>query len=95
MAFHVPRASVIDRVWLVASDGRWHSRRDLVQQTRFDGEEIKAALRFLVKYGFAESSIAGQEKFRMITDGPSPMEAANLLRAVEQQADRLALHSCE
>jgi hypothetical protein len=31
----------------------------------------------------------------MITDGPSPMEAANLLRAVEQQADRLALHSCE
>jgi hypothetical protein len=49
MAFHVPRASVIDRVWLVASDGRWHSRRDLVQQTRFDGEEIKAALRFLME----------------------------------------------
>jgi hypothetical protein len=41
-----------------------------------------AALHFLVKYGFAESSTAGEERFRMITHGPSPSEAANLLRAV-------------
>ena len=82
MAYQVPRADVIDRVWLVAADGRWHARRGLAQQTQLDGEEIMAALRFLVKYGFAESSTAKEGSFKMITDGPSPAEAAKILRAL-------------
>jgi len=40
-----------------------------------------AALRFLVKYGFAESSTAKEGRFRTITDGPSPAEAAKILWA--------------
>jgi len=66
---------------MVAADGRWHSRRGLAQQAQLDGEEIMAALRFLVKYGFAESSTAKEGRFRMITDGPSPAEAAKILGA--------------
>ena len=73
---------VVDAVWLAAVDGRWLSRRGLVHKTRFNEEEIAAALRFLVKYGFAESSPAKEKRFRMITHGPSPSEAVNLLRAV-------------
>jgi len=87
MAYQVPRADVIDRVWLVAADGRWHTRRGLAQQTQLDGEEIMAALRFLLKYGFAESSTAVEGRFRTITDGPSPSETPNILQAVDEKAD--------
>jgi hypothetical protein len=87
MAYQVPRAEVVDRVWMVAADGRWHSRRGLAQQTQLDGEDIMAALRFLVKYGFAEPSTAGERRFRMITDGPSPSETARILQAVDEKAD--------
>jgi len=77
-----PRSDVVDGVWLAAADGRWRSQRGLAHKTRFKEEEITAALHFLVKYGFAEWSTAGEERFRMITYGPSPFEAVNLLRAV-------------
>ena len=87
MAYQVLRADVIDRVWMVAADGRWHSRRGLAQQTQLEGEEIMAALRFLVKYGFAESSTAKEERFRMITNGPSPAEAAKILWAFGKEPD--------
>ena len=84
-----PRCDIVDGVWLAAADGRWRSQRGLVQKTRFKEEEIVAALHFLVKYGFAESSTAGEERFRMITHGPSPFEAVNLLRAVAIECGRL------
>jgi len=86
MACSFPRSGVVDGVWLAAADGRWRSYRDLVHKTRFKEEEIAAALRFLVKYGFAESSPAGEKRFRMITQGPSPFEAANLLRAIANES---------
>jgi hypothetical protein len=46
-----------------------------------------AALRFLVKYGFAESSTAKEGRFRMITHGPSPAEAAKVLWAFRKEPD--------
>jgi hypothetical protein len=46
-----------------------------------------AALRFLVKYGFAESSTAKEGRFRMITHGPSPAEAAKILWALGKEPD--------
>ena len=86
MVHRFPRRGVIDRIWSIAADGRWHSRRSLVDQIPVKPTEVVAALDFLVKYGFAKSSTAGGKKFRMITRGPSPMEAANLLRAVQIDA---------
>ena len=86
MACRFPRCEVVDWVWLAAADGRWRSLRDLVSKTRFREEEIAAALRFLVRYGFAESSPAELERFKMVTHGPSPFEAANLLRAVAYES---------
>jgi hypothetical protein len=82
MACNLTRSGVVDGVWLAAADGRWRSHRNLVHKTRFNEEEIAATLRFLVKYGFAESSSAEEERYRMVTHAPSPFEAANLLRAV-------------
>jgi hypothetical protein len=86
MACRFPRYEVVDRVWLAAADGRGRSQRDLVHKTRFKEEEIAAALRFLVKYDFAESSSAEEERYRMITHAPSPFEAANLLRAFANES---------
>jgi len=86
MACRFPRSGVVDGVWLAAADGRWRSQRDLVHKTTFKEEEIAAALCFLVKYGFAESSYAEEEMYRMITHAPSPFEAANLLRAVAYES---------
>jgi hypothetical protein len=84
-----PRCDVVDGVWLAAADGRWRSQRGLVQKTRFEEEEITTALHFLVKYGFAESSTTGERRFRIITHGPSPFEAVNLLRTVAIESGRL------
>lgn len=39
---------------------------------------------FLVRYGFGESSVAG-EMFRVIADCPSPGDAANVLRSVAER----------
>ena len=86
MAHRFPRPDVIERVWSLARDGRWHSRGSLVERSRFGAEEVAAALHFLVRYDFAETSTVREERFRMISDGPSPMEAANLLRVVEIEA---------
>jgi hypothetical protein len=86
MACRSPRSEVVDWVWLAAADGRWRSQRDLVHKTGFKEEEIAAALRFLVKYGFAQSSFAEESRYRMITHAPSPFEAANLLRAVASES---------
>ena len=84
-----PRRDLVDGIWLAAADGRWRSQRGLVHKTRFKQEEITAALHFLLKYGFAESSTAGEKRFRMITHGPSPFEAVNLLRTVAIECGRL------
>jgi len=94
MAYQVARAGVVDRVWQAAADGCWLSRRGLVQRTRFEGEEVMAALCFLVKYGFAESSIVREERFRMIMDGPSPSETAKILQVVDEKADLAQTAKC-
>ena len=73
-------AGVVDAVWAAANDGRWHTRRRIAEELPFDAEEVTAALDFLVRYGFAESRLVGEKRFRMIMGSPSPMEAADMLR---------------
>lgn len=87
MAYRFPRPDVIDKIWLAAGDGRWHSLRALTEQTQLEVDEVAVALHFLVRYGFAEPSFGGEERFRIIMDGPSPMEAADLLHVIEIEAD--------
>jgi len=76
------RADVIDTIWATAADGNWHLRRTLANKFSFQPEEIQAALDFLLKYGFVQSSTHGEEAFRMIMEGPSPMEAAKVLQTL-------------
>lgn len=71
-------ATVVDELWFLTRDGRWHTRRDLAGESSFEPEAVNAALRFLVKYGFAESS-GGAEMMIKVTGGPSPNEVASVL----------------
>jgi hypothetical protein len=71
-------ASVVDELWLLTRDGRWHTKRDLARKSSFKPEAVNAALGFLVKYGFAHSS-GGAEMMIRVTGGPSPNEVASVL----------------
>jgi hypothetical protein len=82
------RVDAIQMVWLAVADGCWHSRLSIIKRIPALGSmEVISVLDFFVKYGFAEPSVAGEERFRVITDGPSPMEAAGLLRIVSLETD--------
>jgi hypothetical protein len=71
---------VVDAVWSAASDGRWHTRHDLMQTVTFETVEVSAAIDLLVKYGFAERSVdVGEWRFRILRGCPSPLEAAEIL----------------
>ena len=77
-------ASVVDELWSLTGDGRWHSVRTLVQRSSFKPEVVNAALGFLVKYGFVYSSGDVEMRVRM-AGGPSPGEVAKVLSALAFQ----------
>ena len=77
-------ASVVDELWSLTGDGRWHSTRALVQRSSFNPEVVNAALGFLVKYGFVQSSGDVEAMVRM-AGGPSPGEVARVLSALTFQ----------
>jgi len=80
MSNTLSQVGVVDAVWSAAHDGRWHTGADLAREVPFRAGEVGVALDFLVRYGFAESRLVGEKRFRMIMGSPSPMEAADILR---------------
>jgi hypothetical protein len=88
------RVDAIEIVWSTLADCCWHSRNSIIKRIpALRSTEVIAALDFLMRYGFVESSTPDQERLRMITDGPSPMEAADLLRAVGLETESPLSHS--
>jgi hypothetical protein len=77
-------ASVVDELWSLGGDGRWHSTRTLVKRSSFNSEVVNAALEFLVKYGFVQSSGDAEMRVRM-AGGPAPGEVARVLAALAFQ----------
>jgi hypothetical protein len=74
-------ATVVDELWFLTMDGRWHTRQDLAGESSFEPEAVNAALRFLVKYGFAQSLGEAEERIRR-NDCPSPEEVAGMLASL-------------
>ena len=87
VATEPPRIGVVDAVWLVGRDGRWHTQSDFAKRAGFRDDDVAGVLDFLVKYGFAQSSSPAERKFKRIMNGPSPMKAAEILRALGQHPD--------
>ena len=85
-------ANVVDEVWSMTSDGRWHSRKALARKSAFKPSTVNAALGFLVKYGFIQSSGGARIRVRVVR-GPSPKEVASMLLGVAFDDERRLLYS--
>jgi len=70
----------VQRVWSLASDGRWYSLEELAKQLVLSVVQVRMVLDFLVKYGFAEWKDELETEFRIKADAPSPCEIAKVLR---------------
>lgn len=73
---------VIQRVWLVGRDRGWHSPEELAEMLPLNTRIVEAALDFLVKYGFAETSGGTARKVRINPFTPSPCELARFVRSI-------------
>jgi hypothetical protein len=78
----LPHDALVDAVWAAAKDGRWYTIRDLAKRVPGSGASLVNAVRFLLKYGFAEVSPSGGERFRMIDGCPPPSKVADGLRSI-------------
>jgi len=85
-------ANVVDEVWSITSDGKWHSRKTLARKSAFKPSRVNAALGFLVKYGFVQSSRGGEIRVKAVA-GPSPKEVASVLLGVVFDDKRGFLYS--
>lgn len=70
---------VIDRVWSTARDGRWHLVGELASQLVLSTQDVKTALSFLLKYGFAEMIMGPVIWVRLNPLAPSPGAIAGTL----------------
>lgn|GEM_PF-2813315 len=77
-----PRRNVIDELWLMTGDGRWHTQGSLARDSSFNPDMVWEGLRFLVKYGFAQSCDGAVTSVRRAI-GPSPRETALILNGFE------------
>ena len=84
--------SVVDELWVLTRDGRWHSRSDLARRSSFESEAVDAALGFLVKYGFAQS-LGGEDMRIRSTGGPSPKEVARALSVLAYENGQRFIYS--
>jgi len=72
--------TVVDELWSLAGDGRWHTVQDLIKKSSFNGEAVNDALNFLTKYGFAQLSGAGKKAMiRAVPMEPAPSVIAGIL----------------
>jgi hypothetical protein len=85
-------ATVVDELWLLTRDGRWHTKRDLTRKSSFKPEAVNAALGFLVKYGFAQSSGQAEMMIR-VTGGPSPNDVASVLSHLALGSERRSVYA--
>ena len=86
-----PQPSVVDELWSLTRDGRWHSRRALTRRSSFKTEAVNAGLVFLVKYGFAQASGQGEMRIRVIGGTASPSEVAKMLSALAMDDERRSI----
>jgi hypothetical protein len=84
--------TVVDELWSLTRDGRWHTRRALTRESSFNPQVVNAALAFLAKYGFIESSGEAEMRIRG-SEGPSPNEVAKALSVLAFDNERRSIYA--
>ena len=77
---------MIDLVWSLMRDGEFYSPADLANTLGQPTDTIVRILEFLARYKFAERMTKRELIFRKIPNGPSPSEAAKILRTLSANA---------
>ena len=74
--------TVVDTVWAALNDDQWHTINDLTKCTHCSRGSLLSVVGFLLKYGFAEWSLRGRQKLRLIANCPPPKDIAGSLWVV-------------
>ena len=77
---------MVDLVWSLMRDGEFYSPDDVANIVGEPIEAIVRVLEFLVRYKFAERMTRRELIFRKIPNGPSPGDAAKILRMLRANA---------
>jgi hypothetical protein len=77
---------MVDLVWSLMRDGEFYSPADLANALGQPTDTIVRILEFLARYKFAERVTKRELIFRKIPPGPSPGEAAKILRMLRANA---------
>jgi hypothetical protein len=72
--------SIVELVWAYARDSRWHTVEEVAKRVHSTDDQVRSAVSFLEKYGFANNQTDDKWLFRITLDTPSPMETALTLR---------------
>ncbi len=86
---------MIDLVWSLMRDGEFYSPADLANTLGQPTDTIVRILEFLIRYNFAERMTKRELIFRKIPIGPSPGEAAKILRMLGTNADFRVAYSVD
>jgi len=76
----------VDLVWSLMQDGEFYSPADLANTLEQPTCTIVRILKFLERYKFIERITKRESIFRKIPTGPSPAEAATILRMLRANA---------
>lgn len=71
---------MVDLVWSLMRTGEFYTPDDVANIAGEPTEAIVRVLEFLARYNFAERMTKRELLFRKIPNGPSPSDAAKILR---------------
>jgi hypothetical protein len=86
---------MVDLVWSLMRNGEFYTPDDVANIVGEPTEDIVRVMEFLARYKFAERMTKRELIFRKIPNGPSPSDAAKILRmlganAAPEDAGRVA-----
>ena len=73
---------MLEEISEILRDGKWHSEDEIARTLNLSPEAVGKVVRFLAKYGLAESRVIAEKKFRWLKDAPGLFEVATIIRTV-------------
>ena len=72
----------MELVWASARDAKWHTVEEIAKRVQSTNDQVRSAVNFLEKYGFAYNQFDDRRLFRIALDAPSPKETEVTLRGL-------------
>jgi len=72
----------LEEISEILRDGKWHSVDEIARSLNLSPQLVRKVVRFLAKYGLAESRVFAEKKFRWLKHGPGLVQALAIVRTV-------------